>query len=369
MVRQLTFKRYIAVSTVLFMLASAGVASAGNGQALKLGQANTATNDTRVAATLAAAEHGFRVTASGTTTGAAGSFVNSASGNGLLAQTDTASKYGSRHRNAATSFGGGAAGLFEGNKNNGVFATTQFGGPPVEGRPVGAAVHGQNLATGGLGVGVHGQHMGAGPGVRGTSANGYGGEFVSNAYRGAYVRGASDRYSLYVDGQTYLAGALSVQTNAYVYGDLIVSGTCQGCTSAHLASNGGAAAIRPGDLVAAAGVKMHPELGPVMVVQAAQTAEDAVIGVAGPAVERRRNAENAHELVGTTGAVAPDGLLRVIVSGLAQVDVDATPAGIGAPLRVGIDGRPSLAPRAPGRTLGTVVGAAPRGRAWVLLRS
>ncbi len=206
-----------------------------------------------------------------------------------------------------------------------------------------AGVLGRNRGTGGNGDGVWGRHDGAGSGVRGTSTNGYGGVFTSTTYRGAYVQGASDRYSLYVDGQAYLANSLSVATNAYVYGDLIVSGTCQGCTGAYAARNAGDESISRGDLVAAAGVEMDPQTGqPVLLVRRAGHAGP-VLGVAGSVLVRDTAGEHAREakqpLVPAKGAAAPNAHLEVIVSGLAQVRVSTPDLAIGEWLEAGAGGR------------------------------
>ncbi|MDQ5825127.1 MAG: S-layer homology domain-containing protein [Chloroflexota bacterium] len=189
-------------------------------------------------------------------------------------------------------------------------------------------------STGSLSSGVLGAHEGSGPGVRGTSATGFGGEFTSDNYRGAYVRGGPSWIALYADGWTYVNGNLDVTANAWVTGDLSVSGNCTGCTQAYGARNTGDESIRLGDLVAAAGVEVDPKSGqPVLLVRRAGQPGDAIIGVAGSALVRDTAGERAKEqnqpLVPADGAAAPNAYVRVIVSGLAQVRVTTQEVGIG----------------------------------------
>ncbi|HET6312410.1 MAG TPA: S-layer homology domain-containing protein [Chloroflexia bacterium] len=197
-----------------------------------------------------------------------------------------------------------------------------------------AGVRGRNQGTGGYGIGVWGSHDGAGPGVKGTGTNGFGGEFTSENYRGAYVRGGPSWIALYADGWTYVNGNLDVTSHAYVSGDLTVDGDCTGCTQAYVARNSGDESIRLGDLVAAAGVEVDPKSGqPVLLVRRAGLPGDAVIGVAGTSLVRDTAGERAKEqnqpLVPAEGAAAPNTYVRVIVSGLAQVRVTTWAVAIG----------------------------------------
>ncbi|HYO24291.1 MAG TPA: hypothetical protein VEQ85_05015 [Lacipirellulaceae bacterium] len=206
-----------------------------------------------------------------------------------------------------------------------------------------AGLLGRNKGTGGYGYGVQGIHEGAGPGVKGESRNGFGGEFTSSNYRGAYVRGGPSWIALYADGWTYVNGNLDVTAHAYVSGNLDVGGTCTGCTDTYPARNSGSDGIAPGDLVAAAGVEVDSQSGqPVLLVRRAGQPGDAVIGVAGKALVRASGGERDRlpnpPLVPTDGTAGSSGYLQVIVGGLAQVRVTAPDVTVGDLLAAGPDG-------------------------------
>ncbi|MDQ3703642.1 MAG: S-layer homology domain-containing protein [Chloroflexota bacterium] len=233
-----------------------------------------------------------------------------------------------------------------------------------------AGVRGRNQGTGGYGMGVWGSHDGAGPGVKGTSANGFGGEFTSDNYRGAYVRGGPSWIALYADGWTYVNGNLDVTQNAWITGDLSVSGTCTGCTQAYGARNSGDESLRQGDLVAAAGVEVDPKSGqPVLLVRRAG-AGDAVIGVAGKALVRDTAGERANQpnqpLVATEGAAAPNTHVQVVVSGLTQVRVTTPDIKIGDALALGAAGGAARAV-APGAFARAVSTPDAQGLVWALV--
>lgn len=198
----------------------------------------------------------------------------------------------------------------------------------------GIGVTGVSSSTGSLSSGVLGAHEGSGPGVKGTSVTGFGGEFISSNYRGAYVRGGPSWIALYADGWTYVNGNLDVTENALISGNLSVSGNCTGCTQAYGARNSDNESISLGDLVAAAGVEVDPKSGqPILLVRRAGQPGDAIIGVAGSALVRDTAGERAKEqnqpLVPADGAAAPNTYVRVIVSGLAQVRVTVQDVAIG----------------------------------------
>jgi hypothetical protein len=234
-----------------------------------------------------------------------------------------------------------------------------------------AGVRGLNRGTGGYGFGVWGSHDGAGPGVKGSSANGFGGEFVSDNYRGAYVRGGPTWIALYSDGWAYVNGNLDVTANAWVTGNLSVSGTCTGCTDAYAARNSGSESIAPGDLVATAGVEVDPQNGqPVLLVRQAGQPGDAVIGVAGRALVRDTAGERAslsnQPLVPTEGTAAPNAYVQVIVSGLAQVRATAPDIQIGDLLAPSTDGG-AVRAMAPGAFARAVSAPDAQGLVWALV--
>jgi hypothetical protein len=234
-----------------------------------------------------------------------------------------------------------------------------------------AGVRGINKGTGGYGYGVWGSHSGAGPGVKGSSANGFGGEFVSDNYRGAYVRGGPSWIALYADGWAYVNGNLDVTANTWITGDLSVSGTCTGCTDTYAARNSGSESIAPGDLVATAGVEVDPQSGqPVLLVRRAGQPGDAVIGVAGRALVRDTVGERAslsnQPLVPTEGTATPNAYVQVIVSGLAQVRATAPDIQIGDLLAPSTDGG-AVRAMAPGAFARAVSAPDAQGLVWALV--
>jgi hypothetical protein len=279
--------------------------------------------------------------------------------------------------------GNGVAGLHAGTTGNaagvqGLTASTAMTAtgvlgqvsPTATGR-YSAGVRGINNGTGGDGVGVWGAHAGTGSGVKGTSARGYAGEFVSDNYRGLYVKGAVDRYAAYIDGQLYASNSVSIATNAYVYGDLIVSGTCQGCTTAYPAQNSGTTTIAVGDLVAAAGVVVDPvRKQPVLLVRRAGQGNDAVIGVAASALAPAAKAEHGDQpttpFVPVAGEAKPNGYVHVVTQGLVQLRVDNYAIQIGEYVVAGVDGRATKS--ANGERIARVLSAPDaKGLVWALV--
>jgi hypothetical protein len=134
-------------------------------------------------------------------------------------------------------------------------------------------------------AGVHAESI-AGTAVVGIGANGgkrqdladAGGEFLgtygvigqTDAPYGAGVFGTTTNesgYAMYSDG------------NAYVDGDLGLSGVCTGCTTAVVAVNGSTGAIRQGDAVVALGVRTAGD-GRLVVVVGPAKRGDRVLGIA-----------------------------------------------------------------------------------------
>lgn len=360
MARRSVVARRLIGASVLFVLLASGVASAGNGDAIRVGATVSGSNPTGLTATLAGEEDAFVVTANGAaanpTTGAAGVFLNNAKGYAVEAHAKPGTKVTSSALYATNSGTGEyARGVW------GVIATTSAG-------RYSAGVYGRNRGTGGYGYGVWGEHAGAGPGVKGDSANGFGGEFTSGNYRGAYIRGGPSWIALYADGWTYVNGNLDVTANAWITGDLSVSGTCTGCTDAHTGANAGPSSLAVGDLVAIAGIKVDRSSGkPILLVRKATAAEDVVIGVAGSPLRQRSNKEGIKGLEPAQGAsAAPGSFLKVIVGGLTQVRVGSAAVGVGDRIVAGSDGRAMSS--ASGASIGRILSPTDAsGLAWALI--
>jgi hypothetical protein len=177
--------------TAVMVVVWAGVASGTNGDALKVGQATSATAQTTLNTTQGSG-NGLQVNLSGSTTGAAiranatgsggGLFATSSSpnaaavqgvqnspthgtgaagsfgggqNNGVTAGTGNANSFGVRAASNAASHGTGAAGLFLGNHNDGAVASTADGSSvAVKGTNSagGRALAGISDAAGGTGV-------------------------------------------------------------------------------------------------------------------------------------------------------------------------------------------------------------------------
>jgi len=149
----------------------------------------------------------------------------------------------------------------------------------------------------------------------GDTNGAYAGIFVSEGYRGLYVDGDDSYYA------------------AYFEGDINVTGTCFGCTTALIAQNVDTNMIEPGDFVAAAGVEIDPDYEmPILLVRKA-VAGDTIVGVAESAIYRGEYNENTLAQVGyekTDGDILPDGYASIVTEGLVQARLSQeTPLEIG----------------------------------------
>jgi hypothetical protein len=128
------------------------------------------------------------------------------------------------------------------------------------------AVHGGSTAS----LGVWGESTSS-YGIQGynnhdlTSTGNYGGYFTSNNYRGGFLGTlqTASWYGAQIDG-----------------GLMVTNGSCVGCTLVYVGRNNGDDAVRPGDLIAVAGVETDAATSqPVLLVRLARNASDPVMGV------------------------------------------------------------------------------------------
>lgn len=154
-----------------------------------------------------------------------------------------------------------------------------------------------------------------------VNTGGYGAIIRSDNYRGMYVQASSNWFAAVF--------------NSGVGIQLTGGGTCAGCTMAYFAMNAGTEAIQPGEFVATTGVVVDPDLNvPVMQVRKANSASDAIIGVATGAVERTQVEDNQGTKTGgfdqVGGSTEVGQYMAVAVQGLVQVHVaSASPLKIG----------------------------------------
>lgn len=145
----------------------------------------------------------------------------------------------------------------------GVYATVT--GPGVPG------VYAESISgTAVLGIGANGGVRQDLPDAGGEFLGTYGviGQTDSPFGAGVFGTATSDSgHAIYADG------------NAYVDGDLGMSGMCTGCTTAIVAVNGSTGAIRQGDAVVVRGVRTAPD-GSLVIVVAPAKRGDRVLGIA-----------------------------------------------------------------------------------------
>jgi len=154
---------------------------------------------------------------------------------------------------------------------NGVFGEANLGSSAY-------AVYGSSSS----GFGVVGSTTGAGDGVTGfaSGSNSYGGNFMSDAYRGGVAQGGGGAYDFVVQNNSHGIG-LRVDNNASVGGDLTVAGAKSGYVVDHM-QNADAVPFEQGDVVVIADNSAAPVLGtiPVARVKLATSANDtAVVGI------------------------------------------------------------------------------------------
>ncbi len=112
----------------------------------------------------------------------------------------------------------------------------------------------------------------------------------------------------------------------YFNDQIFVTGGCTGCTLMYVAQNAGDAALRPGDLVAPAGidVPLAGAVDPVLRVIRADTEATGVVGVVYRRVAVMANEKDGEVLdsvQAVDGAAEPGDRLLIVVQGLAEVKV------------------------------------------------
>ena len=163
--------------------------------------------------------------------------------------------------------------------------------------------------------------------------NGDGIRAIANSSQGvmyaalyAYNYGSSP--AIYADSKGSYSG--------YFQDNIYVTGNCVGCTLAYVAVNTGSAALEIGDLVGADGVKspLTADGQPVLAVSRATAAAFGVM--AGRAVldESVKDDQTSVSAELAAGSAAPGDHLFIIVSGMAQVRVDARSEPIAAGQRL-----------------------------------
>lgn len=208
---------------------------------------------------------GVRGQTASTDPNSSGVYGFAASGIGVYGQ--------STNRNGLEGLGGangvkGACSLQDG---NGVFGEANLGSSAY-------AVYGSSTS----GSGVVGSTTGAGDGVMGVASgsNSYGGNFMSDAYRGGVAQGGGGAYDFLVQNNGNGIG-LHVDNNASIGGDIIVAGSKSGYVVDHM-QNADALPFEQGDIVVIADNSAAPVLGtiPVPRVRLATTPNDtAVVGI------------------------------------------------------------------------------------------
>lgn len=214
--------------------------SSGNGDGLRAYSASTVTNYAAIYA-INTASTGYGTAVYGASNNGLGVYAYSGTGDALEATTNSTTK---------------SAIYAHATNSNGVWAISTNK----------QAVHGGSTAS----VGVWGDSTDS-YGVQGfnnrdtaTTGN-YGGYFTSNNYRGGFMGTlqTASWYGAQIDG-----------------GLLVTNGNCVGCTLVYVGMNNGDDAVRPGDLVAIAGVETDVATSqPVLLVRLARNASDPVIGV------------------------------------------------------------------------------------------
>jgi hypothetical protein len=157
---------------------------------------------------------------------------------------------------------------------------------------------------------------------------------VHEANYGVYVRKAN-KIGLLVYADDF-AG--------YFGGNVLITGTCSGCTMAAFARNTGQTMLEPGDVVAVRGVS-HPDIQGVPVVMDVGLAsdQDAVTGIVAGRAElqdvedeaglhnEEKEGEAIQRLIPREGPAKPGDYVNIIIYGLVQVKASA----IAAPIKPG----------------------------------
>jgi len=156
----------------------------------------------------------------------------------------------------------------------------------------------------------------------GAPTGGYGGNITSNNYRGAFIGTlkTASWYGAQIDG-----------------GLMVTNGSCVGCTLIYVGQNNGDDAIRPGDLVAIAGVTTDAATSqPMMLVRLAQSASDPVIGVVVGGASAPGSQTGPDKTQSST--IMRGEYMQIAVSGLVQARVANKSVAVGDRLSPGAAG-------------------------------
>jgi hypothetical protein len=351
--------RLAALGAAAVLLVAVGAAWGAAGDPLIIGQANNAGASQTILLSSGTGA-AFTLRNSNVANGSTGIFgwSNATSGftRGIYGRADSTVGTGVEGlANATTGLNEGVAGRTRSPEGVGVFGTilgsTGVGvwGETPETATEAAGVTG--IAYGSIGRGVEGSAWGA----TGTGVMGFG---VVDG--GVGVFGQGDNWAGQFIGDVDVGG------------DLFVSGTCSGCTSATTAINGGKTDLAQGDAVAITGARPGPNGALVLVVRAAR-AGDRIVGLVDSALTtaerelptpRDRAGSSAGpsrteiHAAGTT--VASGGYLRVVTAGIVafgSADASAGAIAIGDALTVGTKPGKLVKQKAAGSSVGYALGA------------
>lgn len=344
MSRFLSNARFAAVLAFAAILFAAGVVSGAAGSPLIIGAANSAgTSNTSLNTTSSGFAWQMFQQGSGV-----GVFAISNNGNALAALAHNGNKYGLSVTNDGTA-GTGAAIIADGRDNNGIQVLTD----DANGIEVDAQCAGLCAATG---VFATGDSFGAGLwGVGGLTG------VTGEALIGVLGRDTT------TDGSGF---GLQSDGDAYVDGNLEVTGACTGCTASALAVNESGGNLEAGTAVTAIGATID-ENGSVLLRVRPAAPGDSVLGVVDAAmdgVEQDVSLEASvltYKEAGTTAANG--GVVRVITSGIAAFPASSGELTVGGQLSVAsaagdLASAPSDAP-----SIGTMLGSLKDGRVVILV--
>jgi hypothetical protein len=323
--------------TLLFAFASLTLAAAGGNFILGVAN-NSGTSQTGLITNTTAPFHAFVVQQNGNGNG--GYFV-SVNGSGMLGITKSGNKYAMSGTNdGAAGTGGAIIGL--GKNNVGLVATSDGDNAIVADAADTSAIvatgHCSGFLCGAAGVvgngeGLSGGVNGFGPlGVAGTDSTG------------------GDGFGLFT------------QDDAFVGGDLDISGTCTGCTTALAAVNGSGTALQRGDAVTVLGVETDANGSLVLSVGPA-AAGQMVVGIVDVATTEVQSgtADSPRRAYKAGGSnVAAGGTLRVVTSGIvafAAADASAGAIAVGDSLAASATAG-NLAKAGPSVAIGSRIGYA-----------
>lgn len=346
--------QHAALLSLGLMLALASVVVGAAGDYFVLGQANNAgTTQSAIVTSSTFPLHGLVVQQGGSGNG--GYFV-SQGGSGMLGITKSGNKYAMSGTNDGAAGTGGAI-IGAGKNNIGLYATSTGDNAIVAEAANQDAIVGTVSGCSGFlcgRAGVEGTGVGLSGGVNGTGPLGVAG-FDSTG---------GDGFGLYTPD------------DAFVGGDLTVSGTCTGCTTALAAVNGSDSALERGTAVTILGVATDHN-GNVVVSVGPAGAGDMILGIVDEALTTTQSgtAESPMTAYKPGGAAVPAGAsLRVVTAGIvlfAAADVSGGAIAIGDSLAASsTDGNltKASAATAMGSRVGYALGALADGRVAVLVQ-